>query len=71
MDAVLMQEVPTAERDKTKKLLKRAVAAWWLPGHPGWAIWPVDTQQFMQDAATPVGHFLASWHRFVQLCCFI
>ena len=28
-----------------------AVASWWQPGHPGWAIYPVDSEQFMSTGA--------------------
>ena len=54
MDTVLLQRVPQGEKDRIKKLLKQASAAWWLAGHPGWAIWPVDTQHFMHDMSAPV-----------------
>lgn len=61
MDTVLMQRVPPNEMDKIKKLLKKAAAAWWLPGHPGWAIWPIDTQHFMQDMSAPVSSCASMW----------
>ena len=27
------------------------MASWWQPGHPGWAIYPVDSEQFMSTGA--------------------
>ena len=54
METVLTHRASPAEKEAIKKLQKRATALWWQAGHPGWAIWPVDTQHFMQDMSTPV-----------------
>ena len=27
----------------------QAIHCWWQSGHPGWAIWPVDSHQFVRD----------------------
>ena len=29
----------------------QGVASWWQPGHPGWAIYPVDSDHFMSTGA--------------------
>ncbi len=34
-----------------RQLQPQAVASWWQPGHPGWAIYPVDSEQFMSTGA--------------------
>lgn len=34
-----------------RQLQPGAVASWWQPGHPGWAIYPVDSEQFMSTGA--------------------
>lgn len=60
MEASLLQRIPSEEKEKVKKLMKRASTAWWLPGHPGWAIWPIDTQNFMQNIPAPVSAFTPS-----------
>lgn len=32
---------------QVRQLQPTAVAAWWQAGHPGWAIYPVDSETFM------------------------
>ena len=32
---------------QVRQLQPQAVAAWWQQGHPGWAIYPVDSEQFL------------------------
>lgn len=34
-----------------RSLQPQAVAAWWQAGHPGWAIYPVDSEQFLTTGA--------------------
>jgi hypothetical protein len=34
-----------------RQLQPQAVAAWWQQGHPGWAIYPVDSEQFLTTGA--------------------
>ena len=36
---------------QVRQLQPGAVASWWQPGHPGWAIYPVDSEQFMSTGA--------------------
>lgn len=36
---------------QVRQLQPQAVASWWQPGHPGWAIYPVDSDQFMNTGA--------------------
>lgn len=38
-------------RGQVRQLQPGAVASWWQPGHPGWAIYPVDSEQFMSTGA--------------------
>lgn len=54
LEASLVQRLGPAEKETVRKLQKKAAVCWWQPGHPGWAIWPVDTQQFIQDMVAPV-----------------
>jgi hypothetical protein len=54
METLLTHRAGAQEKETIKKLQRKATALWWQPGHPGWAIWPVDTHQFMQDMSTPV-----------------
>ena len=56
LEATLVQRLAAGEKESIKKLQKRASICWWQPGHPGWAVWPVDTQHFLQDMAAPVSH---------------
>lgn len=37
--------------EQVRQLQPGAVASWWQPGHPGWAIYPVDSEQFMSTGA--------------------
>ncbi len=36
---------------QVRTLQPQAVAAWWQAGHPGWAIYPVDSEQFLTTGA--------------------
>ena len=36
---------------QVRQLQPGAVASWWQPGHPGWAIYPVDSEQFISTGA--------------------
>ena len=50
MEATLTGQLGTQQRDLARRLQRQAALAWWRPGHPGWAIWPVDTEHFMRSA---------------------
>lgn len=36
---------------QVRALQPQAVAAWWQAGHPGWAIYPVDSEHFLTTGA--------------------
>ena len=38
-------------REQVRALQPQAAQAWWQHGHPGWAIYPVDSEQFMATGA--------------------
>lgn len=38
---------PTPLPTQVRQLQPQAVSAWWQQGHPGWAIYPVDSEQFL------------------------
>ena len=50
MEATLTGQLGTTQRDLARRLQRQAALAWWRAGHPGWAIWPVDTEDFMRNA---------------------
>jgi len=47
MEATLMAQQTPAQREQVRALQPQAAAAWWQQGHPGWAIYPVESEQFM------------------------
>ena len=51
MEATLMAQQTPAQRDQVRSLQPQAAASWWQPGHPGWAIYPVDSDQFLATGA--------------------
>ncbi|KAK9803602.1 hypothetical protein WJX72_004040 [[Myrmecia] bisecta] len=51
MEATLMAQQTPAQREQVRQLQPQAVASWWQPGHPGWAIYPVDSEQFMSSGS--------------------
>lgn len=51
MEATLMAQQTPAQRDQVRALQPKAAAAWWQYGHPGWAIYPVDSDQFLATGA--------------------
>lgn len=36
---------------QVRQLQPSAVGSWWQGGHPGWAIYPVDSEQFISTGA--------------------
>ena len=43
---------PQEDKDELREVLRlqgRAEEDWWLPGHPGWTIWPADSEQFLHQ----------------------
>ena len=47
MEATLLAQQTPAQRDQMRALQPAASAAWWQPGHPGWAISPTDSEEFL------------------------
>ncbi len=55
MEATLMAQQTPSQRDQVRALQPQAVASWWGVGHPGWAIHPLDSEQFLNNGvAEPV-----------------
>ena len=46
--AVLAQH-PQFDRQAVVWMQKKAVKCWWKLGHPGWSIWPADSEQFIRN----------------------
>ena len=68
MEPVLTQKLPGSEREAVKKLQKEAIKCWWQDNHPGWSIWPIDSNQFLHEMSNVVRPFspsLSSSHRRV------
>lgn len=51
MEAMLMAQQTPQQRHQVGIFQPLAVASWWQPGHSGWAIYPVDSDQFMSAGA--------------------
>ncbi|MCJ1422318.1 hypothetical protein MMC29_000198 [Sticta canariensis] len=49
MEAVFTQQQGTYERGLVSQLQAAAADDWWRPGHPGWAIWPADSEHFLRQ----------------------
>ncbi len=47
MEATLMAQQTPQQREQVRALQPQAAASWWQQGHPGWAIYPVDSDQFL------------------------
>jgi hypothetical protein len=47
MEATLMAQQTPGQREQVRQLQPSAVGSWWQSGHPGWAIYPVDSEQFI------------------------
>ena len=52
MEAVFTPQQDAAEQRQVLQLQSQADEDWWLPGHPGWAIWPADSDQFLHQVRT-------------------
>ncbi|KAK9831959.1 hypothetical protein WJX81_003135 [Elliptochloris bilobata] len=55
MEATLMAQQTPSQREQVRQLQPGAVASWWQQGHPGWAIYPIDSEQFMASGALDHG----------------
>ncbi|KAK9846825.1 hypothetical protein WJX84_002893 [Apatococcus fuscideae] len=51
MEATLTSQQTPGQREQVRQLQPQAVNGWWQPGHPGWAIYPVDSDSFMNTGA--------------------
>jgi len=51
MEATLMAQQTPVQRERVRNLQPKAISAWWQHGHPGWAIYPVDSDQFLATGA--------------------
>lgn len=49
MEAVFTTQQDAHEQQQVQQLQGQAQDDWWLPGHPGWAIWPADSDQFLRQ----------------------
>ena len=49
-----MAQLDAGQRETLRRLQREASLSWWQPGHPGWAIWPVDSDSFMKGAQAQV-----------------
>ena len=47
MEALLAQH-PAYDKAGAAWLQARAYDCWWKPGHPGWSVWPADSEQFIR-----------------------
>lgn len=56
LEATLMAEQSPAQREQVRQLQQQGAASWWQQGHPGWAIYPVDSEQFLVTGALEAVH---------------
>lgn len=49
MEATLAGQLDAAGDAQLAALARAAAEAWWRPGHPGWSIWPADSEQFQRS----------------------
>lgn len=54
MEATLMAQQTPTQREQVRFLQPQAEAAWWSNGHPGWAIHPIDSDQFLAAGALDI-----------------
>eukprot|EP00884_Botryococcus_braunii_P005106 jgi/Botrbrau1/14597/Bobra.242_2s0007.1 len=52
MEAVLPGSQTDYDRQMVERLQRQAVKCWYQPGHPGWSIWPADSEQFVQGVCS-------------------
>jgi hypothetical protein len=55
LEVVPLAQLSPQQRDMLRSLQSRAASAWWAGGHPGWTVFPLDTEQFCGDAAGAEG----------------
>ena len=48
MEATLAGQLNAAGEAQLAALARAAAEAWWRPGHPGWSIWPAESEQFLR-----------------------
>lgn len=54
-EAILVAQLNPNQREMLRHMQPQAVAAWWAPGHTGWAIFPMDSDTFLQVRRGLVG----------------
>ena len=58
MEAVFTTQQDAHEQQQVQGLQGQASDDWWLPGHPGWAIWPADSDEFLRQVSTTTAALL-------------
>lgn len=48
VEAVLQAHQTPTQREMVRHMQPKAITAWWIPGHIGWAIFPMDSDAFLQ-----------------------
>eukprot|EP00198_Chlamydomonas_reinhardtii_P001203 XP_001690538.1 predicted protein [Chlamydomonas reinhardtii] len=63
-EAILVAQLNPNQREMLRHMQPQAVAAWWAPGHTGWAIFPMDSDTFLQQPmGPPTSHPHAAHYR--------
>ena len=47
LEAIMLQH-PVYDKAQARLQQRAAVDCWWRPGHPGWSVWPADSEQFVR-----------------------
>ena len=51
MECTLSEHLSDAQADLAAQLAERAARCWWQPGHPGFAVAPLDSERFLSSLA--------------------
>lgn len=55
LDATLADQLDPAGGAALAALAADAACAWWRPGHPGWTICPLDSDEFLRGHGAGAG----------------
>ncbi|GAX78271.1 hypothetical protein CEUSTIGMA_g5713.t1 [Chlamydomonas eustigma] len=51
VEATLMANLTPVQRELVRQMQPEAAQGWWMPGHPGWAIFPMESESFLQTGS--------------------
>lgn len=62
VEVVPQQRQSSAQRDVVRQMIPQAETSWWVPGHAGWTVLPLETDAYVvRGRRTGSGDLVGTW----------